>query len=60
MPGALRGACPVVASYGARDRALRGAAGRLEEALVEVGVEHDVVEYPDAATPSSTGTTRVR
>ena len=25
-----------------------GAAGRLEQALTEVGVEHDVVEYPDA------------
>jgi len=45
---ALRGACPVVASYGARDRGFRGAADRLEAALTEVGVEHDVVEYPDA------------
>ena len=45
---ALRGACPVVASYGARDRGFRGVAGRLEQALTEVGVEHDVVEYPDA------------
>ena len=45
---ALRGACPVVASYGARDRGLRGAAGRLERALVDAGVPHDVVEYPDA------------
>ena len=45
---ALRGACPVVASFGARDRGLRGAAGRLETVLTQVGVEHDVVEYPDA------------
>lgn len=44
----LRGACPVVASYGARDRGLRGAAARLEGVLTDVGVEHDVVEYPDA------------
>jgi carboxymethylenebutenolidase len=44
----LRGACPVVASYGARDRALRGAAGRLEEVLNGLGVEHDVCEYPGA------------
>ncbi len=43
------GACPVVASYGARDRQLRGAAGRLERALVSAGVPHDVKEYPDAA-----------
>jgi carboxymethylenebutenolidase len=44
----LRGACPVVGSYGGRDRALRGAAQRLDEALTAVGVEHDVKEYPAA------------
>jgi len=42
------GACPVVASYGARDRSLRGAATRLEDALEKAGVPHDVKEYPDA------------
>ena len=42
------GACPVVASYGKRDVMFRGAAARLERALTEVGVEHDVKEYPDA------------
>ena len=42
------GACPVVASYGARDRSLRGAAKRLEQALEKAGVSHDVKEYPDA------------
>ena len=42
------GACPVVASYGARDRSLRGAATRLEHALEHAGVPHDVKEYPDA------------
>lgn len=46
--GVLRGACPVVASFGRRDRGLRGAAARLERVLTDVGVEHDVVEYPDA------------
>lgn len=45
---ALRGACPVVASYGRRDPSLRGAPARLEETLDELGVEHDVVEYPGA------------
>jgi carboxymethylenebutenolidase len=45
---AVRGACPVVASYGARDRSLVGAATRLEAALVAAGIEHDVKEYPDA------------
>jgi carboxymethylenebutenolidase len=44
----LAGACPVVGSYGGRDRALRGAAERLEVALTAVGVAHDVKEYPDA------------
>lgn len=44
----LAGACPVVASFGARDRLLRGAAARLEGALEGAGVAHDVKEYPDA------------
>ncbi|HEU0101220.1 MAG TPA: dienelactone hydrolase family protein [Mycobacteriales bacterium] len=44
----LRGACPVVASYGRRDPGLRGTAGRLREALEAAGVVHDVKEYPDA------------
>ncbi|MGY1639049.1 dienelactone hydrolase family protein [Geodermatophilus sp. SYSU D00742] len=44
----LAGACPVVASFGRQDRALRGAAGRLEDVLTRHGVPHDVHEYPDA------------
>lgn len=44
----LRGACPIVASYGKRDRGLRGAADRLAGALAEAGVDHDVKEYPHA------------
>lgn len=44
----LDGACPVVASYGAKDRQLKGAAARLEAALTERGVPHDVKEYPGA------------
>lgn len=44
----LRGACPVVGSFGGRDRTLRGAAARLEAALAANGIPHDVVEYPDA------------
>ncbi len=47
--GFLAGACPIVASYGAKDRSLRGAAARLERALTAVDVPHDVKEYPDAA-----------
>lgn len=44
----LAGACPVVASYGGRDRTLRGRAERLERALSSAGIAHDVKEYPDA------------
>lgn len=44
----LDGACPIVASYGAKDRGLRGAAARLETALSERGIPHDVKEYPEA------------
>lgn len=44
----LRGACPIVASYGGRDRALQGSAARLQGALTEFGVPHDIKEYPRA------------
>ena len=44
----LVGACPIIGSFGARDRQLAGAAIRLEEALCRNSVPHDVVEYPDA------------
>jgi carboxymethylenebutenolidase len=44
----LLGACPIVASYGKRDRGLRGAADKLERVLTELGVEHDVKEYEGA------------
>jgi carboxymethylenebutenolidase len=46
--GFLARACPIVASYGTKDRSLRGAADRLERVLTAVGVDHDVNEYPDA------------
>jgi carboxymethylenebutenolidase len=45
---ALASVCPVVASYGGRDRTLRGAAGKLETALTHLGVPHDVHSYPEA------------
>lgn len=47
-PEFLSQACPVVASYGGRDRTLRGAAARIERGLTAAGIEHDVKEYPDA------------
>lgn len=44
----LAGACPIVASYGKKDRGLRGTAGKLEAILTGLGVEHDVHEYAAA------------
>jgi carboxymethylenebutenolidase len=48
LDAVLRGACPIVASYGAKDRTLRGTAATLEAGLERAGVEHDVEEYPGA------------
>ncbi|MDQ0767821.1 carboxymethylenebutenolidase [Pseudarthrobacter defluvii] len=45
---ALRGSCPIVASYGGADRSLKGAAARLESALDQLGIEHAVKEHPGA------------
>ena len=44
----LRGACPVVASYGGRDRQLVGEVPRLVAALEAAEVPHDVEVYPTA------------
>jgi carboxymethylenebutenolidase len=44
----LANACPIVGSYGGKDRTLRGVAARLGGVLTAVGVEHDVKEYPEA------------
>lgn len=43
---ALAAACPIVASYGRKDRSLRGAADRLDRALAAHGIDHK--EYPEA------------
>ncbi len=44
----LADACPIVASYGAKDWSQRHAADRLERALTTNGVEHNVKEYQGA------------
>ena len=44
----LKGACPVVGSFGKRDRMLKGAAATLERTLSALQIAHDVKEYPDA------------
>ena len=48
LDGVLDGACPIVASYGGRDRQLAGSADRLEAAFVAHGIDHDVREYAAA------------
>jgi carboxymethylenebutenolidase len=48
LDATLDGACPVVGTFGGRDGTLRGAAEKLEAALVARGIDHDVVEYPEA------------
>ena len=48
LPEELKGACPIVASYGKKDLYLRGTADKLERSLTELGIPHDVKEYPDA------------
>ena len=47
---ALAGTCPIVGSYGGNDRSPlgRSAARRLEQALTELGIDHDVKIYPGA------------
>ena len=43
-------ACPIVASYGGKDRwpGVRGVPERLEPILTEAGIPHDVKRYPEA------------
>lgn len=45
---ALDGACPIVASYGAKDGRLKGAADELEKLLADREIPADVKEYPRA------------
>ncbi|MBW2242375.1 MAG: dienelactone hydrolase family protein [Deltaproteobacteria bacterium] len=44
----LDGTCPVVGGFGARDRVFGPAGERLKGMLDELGVDHDVVLYPEA------------
>jgi carboxymethylenebutenolidase len=44
----LATACPIVGSFGARDRTLRADPARLAAALGRHGIDHDVVTYPEA------------
>ena len=44
----LAGACPIIASYGARDRSLAKAPAQLEQVLTTNQVTHDIKVYPHA------------
>jgi carboxymethylenebutenolidase len=46
----LPNACPIVASYGAKDRwpGVRGVPDRLEPTLRAADIDHDIKRYPDA------------
>jgi carboxymethylenebutenolidase len=44
----LATACPVIGSYGAKDRWNQGVADELQRALERALIAHDVKEYPDA------------
>lgn len=47
-PADLARACPIVASYGGRDRSMGDTPERLEAVLSANGIDHDVEVYPDA------------
>ncbi len=44
----LDSACPIIGSYGGKDRSLRGTAAKLNQVLTAARVPHDVKEYPEA------------
>lgn len=44
----LEHACPIVGSYGAKDKSLSKATEKLNTVLTKHGIEHDIKEYPDA------------
>lgn len=48
LDAALAGACPIIGSFGGKDKQLVGAAAKLQTALADKGIEHDIKEYPDA------------
>ena len=47
LDSVLEGACPIIGSFGAKDKQLTGAATKLELALTKKKIAHDIKEYPD-------------
>lgn len=48
VDAALEGACPIVGSFGAKDKQLAGATKTLQQVLTKKNIAHDIKEYPDA------------
>jgi carboxymethylenebutenolidase len=48
VDAALEGACPIVGSFGAKDKQLAGATKTLQQVLTKKDIAHDIKEYPDA------------
>ncbi|MGW0158170.1 dienelactone hydrolase family protein [Mycobacterium sp. NPDC003323] len=48
LENTLRGACPIVASFGAKDPLGRGAPGKLNKAIAAQQIDADIKVYPDA------------
>ena len=48
VDAALEGACPIVGSFGAKDKQLAGATKTLQQVLTKKEIAHDIKEYPDA------------
>jgi carboxymethylenebutenolidase len=48
VPDDMPLSCPVVASYGGKDKPLTGAAGKLRGHMERLGVDHDIKLYEDA------------
>lgn len=44
----LDGACPIVGTYGGKDRTLKGAAATMDRELTSRAIDHDIKEYPNA------------
>ena len=48
VDAALEGACPIVGSFGGKDKQLTGATATLQRVLTDKGIAHDIKEYPEA------------
>jgi carboxymethylenebutenolidase len=48
VDAALEGACPIVGSFGAKDKQLADATKTLQQVLTKKEIAHDIKEYPNA------------